>query len=389
MTPVTTMHFPHPNAQPRALTMKLHRNIVAAAVLAAVTQLPLVAVAQTGKPAAAPAAASVAPAPAKAPIAAKSPTDWILYDDMSVTPVVDDVSSHLAAARAALDKKDNAKAAEAMQAAARALEAQGDRAAKLDHQRAAADLKAAKEVHAKMVALTKQLDAAAAQIKAGKLTSTAALDKTIGKAQRADLERRWLVTDVTTWYPVAEEPQRHFGAAIEAYAKKDYKAAATEVRKAASYVRLEASRATGDVKKGLETANADLEKTASALDKGALKAEKDMDKAFASANHALALAHRARAAQSWARKAYDQAGYELKAAAQGLESAAAWTGSEAKSAATAAAADARAVGDKLASGGVWAKDEVAKGFESLGSGLNKLGQAIGAKSKATPFDVGA
>ena len=35
--------------------------------------------------------------------------------------MLDDVSSHLAAARAALDKKDNAKASEAMQAAARAL----------------------------------------------------------------------------------------------------------------------------------------------------------------------------------------------------------------------------------------------------------------------------
>lgn len=367
--------------------MKRQHTLVAAAIVAVITQLPLVAAAQTSKQAAAPAATAVAPA--KAPIAAKSPTEWIQYDDMTVTPVLDDVSSQLAAARAALDKKDTAKAAEAMQAAARALEAQGDRVSKLDHQRAAADLKAAKEVHAKMVSLTRQLDATAAQIKAGKLSSTAALDKAIGKAQRADLERRWLVTDVTTWYPVADEPQRHFGAAVEAYAKKDYKAAASEVRKAASYVRLEAARATGDVKQGLETANSDLQKTAAALDKGALKAEKAMDKAFAGANHALALAHRARAAQSWARKAYDQAGYELKAAAQGLESAAAWTGAEAKSAASAAATDARAVGDKLASGGVWAKDEVAKGFESLGSGLNKLGQAIGSKGKATPFDVGA
>lgn len=367
--------------------MKHHQTLIAAAVVAVLTQLPFSAAAQTNKPPSAPVAAAVTPA--KAPIAAKSPAEWIQYDDMTVTPVLDDVSSHLAAARAALDKKDNAKAAEAMQAAARALEAQGDRAAKLDRQRAATDLKAAKDVHAKMVALTKQLDATAVQIKSGKVSSTAALDKRIGKAQRADLERRWLVTDVTTWYPVAEEPQRHFGAAVEAYAKKDYKAAAAEVRKAASYIRLEAARATGEVKKGLDTANADLEKTAATLDKGALKAEKDLDKAFASANHALALAHRARAAESWARKAYDQAGYELKAAAHGLESAAAWTGTEAKGAASTAAADARAVGDKLASGGVWAKDEVAKGFESLGSGLNKLGQAIGAKSKASPFDVGA
>jgi hypothetical protein len=194
---------------------------------------------------------------------------------------------------------------------------------------------------------------------------------------------------VSGWYPVADEPQRHFGAAVEAFAKKDYKAAATEVRKAQAYLRLESARAVGEARKGLDAANAELEKTAKGLDKGAIKTEKDMDKAFANADHALALAHRANAAQAWAHKAYDQAGYELKAAAQGLEGAAAWSGAEAKSAATAAAADVRLIGDKLAGGGVWAKDEVAKGFESLGGALNKLGQSIGAKGKASPFDAGA
>ena len=362
--------------------MKSRHSLLAAAALVLLTPLPIAAIAQTTQTAA-PAA------PAKAPIVAKSPTEWIQYDDLTMTPVIDDVSRHLAAVRTALAKKDSAKAAEAMHAAARALEVQGDRAAKLDRQRSAADLEAAKVVHAKMVALTRQLDAAATQIKAGKLATTAALDKTIGKAQRADLERRWLVTDATTWYPVAEEPQRYFGAAVEAYAKRDYKAAAADVRKAASFVRLETARAAGDVRKGLDAANADLEKTAAALDKGALKAQKDMENSFARANHALALAHRARAAESWARKSYDQVGYELKAAASGLESGAAWTGAEGKAAAAAASADARAIGDKLASGGVWAKDEIAKGFESLGSGLNKLGQSIGSKNKASPFDVGA
>ena len=369
--------------------MNTRHALLAAAALALLTQVPITAMAQAQQakqPAAAPAAAA---APAKAPIVAKAPIEWIQFDDLSVTPVIDDVSSHLAAARAALASKDNAKAAQAMHAAARALQAQGDRAAKLDRQRAAVDLKAAKEVHLKMSALTHRLDKAAAQIKAGKLSGTTAFDKTIGKAQRADLERRWLVSDVSTWYPVAEEPQRHFGAAVEDYAKKDYKAAATEVRKAASYVRLEAARAVGDVKTGLDAANADLERTAAALDKGALNAQKDMEKTFAGADHALALAHRARAAESWARKNYDQVGYELKAAAHGLESGAAWAGNETKAAASGATADARAIGDKLASGGVWAKDEIAKGFESLGSGLNNLGQSIGSKNKASPFDVGA
>ena len=374
--------------------MKLRSTLLSATMLLAFAQFPLGAAAQATKlPATAPAtlpsaAATAAAASPRSPVTAKSPADWIQYEDTTFTPVLDDVSSHLAAVRTALAKKDNAKAAEAMQSAARALQAQGDRAAKVDRQLAAADMQAARETHARIVALTKQFDATAAQIKTGKISTTAALDKQLGKASRADLERRWLVSDVTTWYPVAEEPQRHFGAAAEAYAKKDYKAAATEVRKAAAYVRLESARAVGDVKQDLDAANSRLEQTAQALDKGALKSEKEMDKVFANANHALALAHRAKAAESWARKAYDQAGYELKAAAHGLESAATWTGTEAKAAASTTAADARAVGDKLANGGVWAKNEVAKSFDSMGDALNKLGQSIGSKSKASPFDVG-
>ena len=365
-----------------------HRiTLTAAAVVLAMGPLPPIASAQSAKPVAP--VAATAPASAKAPVTAKAPIEWIEFDDASYTPVLDDVSKALAQARAALASKDNAKASAAISAAARALEAQANRAAKVDRQLAAADMKLARETHSRMVALTKKLDATAAQIKAGKLVSTAALDKTLNKAARADLERRWLVTDVTEWYPVAEEPQRHFGAAVEAFAKKEYKAAATEVRKAESYVRLESARAAGEVKKGLDGAGAALEKTAQALDKGAVKTVKEMDQVFADAHHALALAHRAKAAESWARKAYDQAGYELKAAATGLEGAAAWTGNEAKAAAAAGAADARAIGEKLASGGVWAKDEVAKGFESLGGALNKLGHTIGAKSKASPFDVGA
>jgi hypothetical protein len=371
--------------------MKTRITLVAAAVMLALGRAPLTAAAQDAKSAAPATAPNVAnaPATAKTPVTAKSPTDWIEYDDATYTPVLDDVSKALADARAALAKKDKAKAAEAMTTAARALEVQADRAGKIDRQLAAADMKLARETHARMAALTKKLDATAAQIKAGKVVTTTALDKTLDRAARADLERRWLVTDATGWYPVADEPQRHFGAAADDFAKKDFKAAATEVRKAAAYLRLESARAVGEAKKGLDAAGADLEKTARALDKGAVKVEKDMDQSFANANHALALAHRAKAAESWVHKAYDQAGYELKVAAQGLESAAAWTGTEAKSTVAAGVSDARTVGDKLASGGVWAKDEVAKGFESLGSALNRVGQSIGSKAKASPFDLGA
>src|ERR1019366_3353182 len=111
-------------------------------------------------------------------------------------------------------------------------------------------------------------------------------------------------------------------------------------------------------------------------------------KVFAKANHALALAHRTKAAESWGRKEYDRAGYELKAAAHGLESAAGWAGGEVKADASATVADTRALGDKLASGATWTRDEVAKDFEALGKSINALGQKIGSTKKASPFKPG-
>ena len=85
------------------------------------------------------------------------------------------------------------------------------------------------------------------------------------------MDRRWLVTDVATWYPVSEEPQQHFTAAVAAYAKKDYKAAATDIREATSYLRLEAGRATGGAKQELDGSVMQLDRLAIAVEKGAVK----------------------------------------------------------------------------------------------------------------------
>ncbi len=51
--------------------------------------------------------------------------------------------------------------------------------------------------------------------------------------------------------------------------------------------------------------------------------------------------------------------------------------------------DTKALGDKLASGATWAREEVAKGFESPGNAINALGQKIGSNKKAAPVHVGS
>ena len=359
------------------------------AMLIALTPFSGMAFAQTTKTPAAPTAPTSPPAAATARVTIQSPTDWIAYEDMTYTPIADEITRRLAAARKAFDAKDHKKAAEEMRAVADELKKQGARASKADTARAKAEMTLAHDTATRMDLTAQKVTAAAVALESGKITTQADLDKALDKAARADMERRWLVTDVTTWYPVSEEPQHHFGSALEAYVKKDYQAAATEIRKATSYLRLEAGRASSEAKQALESSVAELDTLAASLGKETVKGDKTLVTAFTHSNHALALAHRAKAAESWVHKEYDKAGYELKAAAHGLESAANWVGAEAKAGATAAVADTKTLGEKLASGATWTREEVAKGFESLGNAINALGQKIGSSKKASPVNVGS
>ena len=365
---------------------------IALAMLAAAAQLAGVAHAQAPKAPAAPVvqdANQPAPAATKAPILTKAPEDWIIYDDITYTPVVDNVSEHLDAARKAIDSKDEKKAAAELRSVADDLKQLAARAGKADQALVAADTKVGQDTMKRLDASALKVSSAAAAVESRKIKTEADLDKAIDKAARADMERRWLVTDVTTWYPVSDEPQRHFKDAVAAYAKKDYNAAATEIRKATGYLRLEADRATGTAKQELKGSVKQLDMLAASVERGAVREEQSVTKVFARADHALALAHRSKAAESWARRECDNAGYELKAAANGLESAASWAGRKEQADTSATVADIRELGDKLAGGATWTRDEIAQGFESLGNGINVVGHKIGSTEKASPFNAHA
>lgn len=99
--------------------------------------------------------------------------------------------------------------------------------------------------------------------------------------------------------------------------------------------------------------------------------------------------HAPTAAESWARKHYDNAGHELEAAVRGLENGARRVGAQAKAGASTTVADTRVLGEKLASGATWTRDEVARGFALLGKGIDTLGQKIDGSKKASPSSAGA
>jgi hypothetical protein len=329
--------------------------------------------------------------PAKSPSAllTRSPEIWIEYDDKTYTPVVDAVGRHLAAARQALREKDNKKAVAELRLVVAELNVQYKAAVEMGKALAGTEDNTAQGAAKRITAAAVKVDEVASALEAGKISTPADLDKAIDSASRADMDRRWLVSDVTTWYPISAEPQHHFTHAIADYAKKDYTAAAADIRKAASYLRLEAGRAEGDSKQALDSSVAELDNLAVSVDHGAMSDEHSMSKAFARADHALALEHHANATEAWTDKQYQKAGYELKAAARSLEDAAASVGGEAKAAASVTVADTRALGDKLASGAHWTREEVANGLESLGNGIDEVGRKIAGTNTAAPATSGA
>ena len=362
--------------------MKRALNCIALAMLAATTQVAGVAYAESPKAPAAPAVQS-APAVSMTPIAANSPDDWVVYDDVTVTSEVDKVTSHLMATRKAVEANDSKKAAAELRAVATELKAQSGMAATIDNARTQAETKLAQDIARRLQATAREVDDAAAALESGKIKTEAELDKVMDMAARANMDRRWEVTDVATRYSLSEEPQRQFTHAMAAYKKNDYKAAAGSIRQATNFVHFEARSATGDVRQALDRSVTELDQLAISMEKGEVSDEKLMEDEFARASHALALEHQSKAAESWSRKEYHQVGDEFRAAAHGLESAAGWAGEEAKAGASAVAADTRAIGEKIASGAAWTRDEVVMGFKSLGNAIDALGQKIGSTAKGS------
>jgi len=90
------------------------------------------------------------------------------------------------------------------------------------------------------------------------------------------------------------------------------------------------------------------------------------------------------AAESWAHKDYQKTGYELKAAAHGLESGASWVGGEAKAGALTTVAGLRALRARLVSGAAYTRDELDKGFTSVDHGIGELYAKIGGTKEAAP-----
>ena len=189
--------------------------------------------------------------------------------------------------------------------------------------------------------------------------------------------------DVLTVF--VDAPGEHFHKARQSFLKKDYKAAAEEIRKGAAFMKLQAARATNEGKKVLTVSIDELEKLAKDVEKGTVTSAATLNHTFARAHHALARHHYLKATEYKAKGAAKKLGHALKASAIHLEHGFAWAGHKLEAAAVAVIKDTGLVAGKLIEGGGWIGEEAGKIIEKIGVDIEKLGKMLEpTKKSSTP-----
>jgi len=182
-----------------------------------------------------------------------------------------------------------------------------------------------------------------------------------------------------------ESPGEHFHKARQSFLKKDYEAAAEEIRKSAAFMKLEEARANAEGKKLLTTSIDELEKLATDVEKGTVTSAATLNHAFAKAHYALAKHHYLRAMEYKAKGAGTKLGHALKASALHLEHGFAWAGHEMDAGTVAVIKDTGLVAGKLIEGGGWVGKEAGGAVDKIGVEIEKLGKKLEpTKKSSTP-----
>jgi len=189
--------------------------------------------------------------------------------------------------------------------------------------------------------------------------------------------------DVLTVF--VDAPGEHFHKARENFLKKDYKAAAKEIRKGAAFIKLQAALATAEGKILLTASIDELEKLAKDIEQGTVTSAVTLNHAFARAHHALAKHHYLRAMEYKTKGAATKVGHALKASATHLEHGFAWAGHKLEAATVAVIKDTGLVAGKLIEGGGWVGKEAGDTIDKIGVEIEKLGKMLEpAKKSSTP-----
>jgi serine protease Do len=170
--------------------------------------------------------------------------------------------------------------------------------------------------------------------------------------------------------------QGQFHQAREHFLKKDFKDAASGIRRAAAYLKNEEAKATGEAKQDLAQSARDLDRLADRVEKKAVISEKELDDTFARAEYALARYYHAMASESWAKKEASQAGRYLTAAATHLENGLISAGQRLEEKSKKVIQEAKDVGEKLEKGVGLSGSDVGKSFEAVKKELDEAAHKL-------------
>ena len=188
-----------------------------------------------------------------------------------------------------------------------------------------------------------------------------------------------IVIDEETWVLLLDEPGSHLEKAHESFLKKDFHAAAAEMKKAAAYCLIEAKRATSVGRDGLVAAGHELEKLADDVKNGTVDAIKSVDSVFARAYHALAKHHHLKASEAWTKKDAKEVGHAIHASASYVERGFVAAGHEIDADVHRTLDEARKVSGELISGSGKLGEDVGSAISECGKQTELLGQRISGK----------
>ena len=156
--------------------------------------------------------------------------DWLIIQGNNYVPVIDELGRNIRLARREfLETRFQAAAVEVRKGADFLKQEMGP---------------ASPAEKAKLNSAIKEMEELADSLDRNSVTSLEALDQVFAKAHQVDMENSWAVVGVEKWFPFVETTGQHMSKAREAYLKKDFSTAATEIRKAEALLKLQANRST-------------------------------------------------------------------------------------------------------------------------------------------------
>ncbi|MCJ7618317.1 MAG: hypothetical protein MUO43_17450 [Desulfobacterales bacterium] len=189
----------------------------------------------------------------------------------------------------------------------------------------------------------------------------------------------FVVIEEDIYFVFDDEPSANFYNAHENFMKRNFKAAASQLRKAAAFVKLESARATADGKKLLVSYYRELEKLAQKVENGTVASVKDLEVIFSKTHQALAKHHYLKAVEAEGKKNAKAAGRFLKSAVTQLEYGFFWAGHNLEAAALATVKDIRILSGELIEGAGWVPDKIGSAIKWIGKEVEKLGNKIEGK----------